>query len=62
MSIADYVLVTYHAELLAKKQVAYEGHVFLVTDDWDLPNGKHVYEIWDNLSMRHHTIIIDSLS
>ena len=56
MSIADYVLSTYRAELIARKQIAYAGHVFSVIDDWDISSGKHIYEVWDNMAMRYYTI------
>lgn len=60
MSIANHVLITYRAELLARKQIVYHGHVFMVVDDWYLTTGKHVYEIWDNMSLRHYTIFTDT--
>ena len=56
MDIAGHVLSTYRTELLSRKQIAYEGHVFLVIDDWDIPNGKHVYDVLDTLAMKHYSI------
>lgn len=52
--IADYVLKTYKRELINGQQIAYQNHVFYVVDNWIIPNGKHYYDVLDNLSMRHY--------
>ena len=54
-SIADYVLSAYADDLISGEQIAYEGHVFMVIDDWDVRD-KHVYDVLDNMSMKHYNI------
>ena len=56
MSIADYVLTHYRDELIAGKQIAYEGHVFMTVDDWDISDGRHVYVVSDTMSMKQYNI------
>ena len=55
--IAEHVLTNYESELLSGKQIAYQGHVFVMVDNWRLTDGRYYYQIFDNMAMKYYGII-----